>query len=437
MPKRTHDGIKKRCHCPRRQWPKCQHPWHFSFHHGGVEHRHSLDVVATARGERPPRTKADAVKWRDRLRTEIDKGSFAHPEAPAAPAPADARLTFRDVADRYLEKFAPFDKGRPRREAGRRLIEWYVGALRRAEVPAASGTRAKLETLPFVEITKADVCAVRDGWPRKATCSQAGNVGADRALKRMRHLFNWAIEEGYTTTTPFRIGDKAVIHFATEQPRRRRLEAGEEGRLIEHASSPLMQALIIAALDSGLRRGELLALRWEHVNLTRCRLELPGTITKTGRDRVASFAPKGRLAGVLEMRRNDPTGEPLPPTAHVFGDEVGGRVKDFREQWRRTCDAAKVTGLRFHDLRREFGSQLLETPGVSVHHVRDALGHADLKTTSRYLSTTPEQLDDVMRRREAHRERAAGFAHGSHTNRPDAPAEALAEGPKNTGNLLN
>ena len=74
MPKRTHDGIKKRCDCPRKQWPKRPHPWHFSFHHGGHEHRYSLDKIAKSRGERPPTSKSEATAWRDRLRNEIRAG---------------------------------------------------------------------------------------------------------------------------------------------------------------------------------------------------------------------------------------------------------------------------------------------------------------------------------------------------------------------------
>jgi integrase len=448
MPKKKHDGVKKRCDCPRKQWPKCEHPWHFSFHHGGREYRFSLDALAKARNDRPPRAKADAVKWRDRLRTEIREGTFLDPDAAPAPTPADVRLTLDDVAGRYLATYVPFDKGRPRREAGRKLMEWYVHALKRIEVPAANGTTVRLGALPFVDITKADVEAVRAGWPRKATCAKGGSVGADRALKRLRHLFNWAIEAGYTTTTPFRIGEKAVIHFATEQPRRRRLEAGEEAdetagekpqpgeeaRLLAHATSPLMHDLIIAALDTGCRPGELLALQWQHVNLTRCRLELPGTLTKTGKDRDVPYVPKGRLAGVLAMRRHDPAGEILPPTAHVFGDACGGRVRDIRDEWARTCAAASVVGLQFRDLRRTFGSELLETPGVTVHHVRDALGHADLKTTSIYLSTTLKALEDAMRRRDAHR---AGSAHHSHTDPAEAHDDAPAHASETPTNRLN
>ena len=125
----------------------------------------------------------------------------------------------------------------------------------------------------------------------------------------------------------------------------------------------------------------------------------------------------------------------LPPTAHVFGNEVGDRVPDIRTEWEETCEAGNGTGLKYHDLRREFGSRLLETPGVSVHHVRDALGHADLKTTSRYLATTIKKLADVMRPKEQHR--AAGFAQDSHKPPADQPHDEASDSRENPSNLLN
>ena len=134
------------------------------------------------------------------------------------------------------------------------------------------------------------------------------------------------------------------------------------------------------------------------------------------------------------MRRHDPAGEPLPPTAHVFGDACGERVRTYRDEWARTCAAAGIVGLQFRDLRRTFRSELLETPGVILHHVRDALGHADIKTTSIYLSTTLKGLEDVIRRREA-----APVSHTIRTRTPqthrtnDAPAESAEA----AANLLN
>ena len=91
-----------------------------------------------------------------------------------------------------------------------------------------------------------------------------------------------------------------------EQPRRRRLESGEvtkpgeaakpgeEARLLAHATSPLMRDLIIAGVDTGCRPGELLGLQCQHVKQSWC---LPGSVTKTGKDRDVPYAPKGRLAG--------------------------------------------------------------------------------------------------------------------------------------------
>ena len=104
MPTRVHDGVRKRCACGRQRWNKCRHPWHFRFHHGDREFRYSLDALARARGEPPPRSKLEAVAWRDRLRTEIAAGTFTDPNTPPAPV-ADMTLTFGDIADRYLRNY--------------------------------------------------------------------------------------------------------------------------------------------------------------------------------------------------------------------------------------------------------------------------------------------------------------------------------------------
>src|SRR4029450_1783963 len=104
MPKKVHDGIRKRCDCPTKKWATCSHPWHFSFHHGGKEYRYSLDVIAGARNEKPPASKSDAISWRDRLRSEIRLGTFVDPAVPITPAPAaDSRLTVGDLMKVYLD----------------------------------------------------------------------------------------------------------------------------------------------------------------------------------------------------------------------------------------------------------------------------------------------------------------------------------------------
>lgn len=68
-----------------------------------------------------------------------------------------------------------------------------------------------------------------------------------------------------------------------------------------------------------------------------------------------------------------------------------------KKRWATACKAAGITGLHFHDLRHEAGSRMLEA-GWPLHHVRDLLGHADIKTTSTYLNATKYHLHDSMRR---------------------------------------
>ena len=77
MPKRTNDGIKKRCAHKRKTWNDCACPWWFRFYYDGREYAFSLTKVAQARGEAAPKSREQAVAWRDRLRTEIRAGEAA------------------------------------------------------------------------------------------------------------------------------------------------------------------------------------------------------------------------------------------------------------------------------------------------------------------------------------------------------------------------
>jgi len=241
MPRKTHDGIRKRCACPRRQWPKCSHPWHFSFHHAGVEYRLSLDKLAALRGESAPTSKSDAVKWRDRLRNEIRDG--INPEAPGVRADAST-LTVGDVVARYLEKFVG-------KRIGEKGIEWSREHLRpksaqqadyqlriacACEVPAAGGTM-RFDGKPIASVTKADIDAIRDAR------RPHGLVGCNRLLARLRHLFNWAITEGFSDTHPFRrLGVSVVkLEMKAEMPRQRRLNHVEGGIGVEWIGRQLLK----------------------------------------------------------------------------------------------------------------------------------------------------------------------------------------------------
>ena len=169
---------------------------------------------------------------------------------------------------------------------------------------------------------------------------------------------------------------------------------GEERRLLAVAT-PWLQRLIIAAVETGCRRGELLSLQWTDVSLQANTITIRAEKAKDGDRRVLPVSQ--RLKGVLEMVRHDPEGKEHSPAAFVFGDAIGGRIADPKKAWVKACTAAGIINLHFHDLRHEAGSRLLEA-GWPLHHVQEMLGHADLKQTSTYLNVTQVGLQDSMRR---------------------------------------
>ena len=192
-----------------------------------------------------------------------------------------------------------------------------------------------------------------------------------------------------------------TLDHRAETERTRRLQPGERRRLLQHAH-PHLHALIIAALSTGCRLGELLSLQWSQIQRDEKGeaqlIVLPASKTKTHDLRVIPVSSD--LRAVLEMRRTDPKGEALPPEAFVFGNPVGERIGSVKTAWRNTCRRAGITDLHFHDLRREFACRLLES-SADLHDVRDFLGHANITTTSRYLRSSPVRLARALERMEA------------------------------------
>jgi integrase len=146
-------------------------------------------------------------------------------------------------------------------------------------------------------------------------------VAGNRDLAFLRAVYNWGVRKQLVPKSPFRVGDVSVVRLGREEPRSRRLHPGEYERLTETKAGSLRH-LIIAAVETGCRKGELLSLQWHQVRFSpRAEIFLPAGKTKAKRDRRVPISSV--LRTVLDARRCDPAGELLPPEAYVFGDEVG------------------------------------------------------------------------------------------------------------------
>lgn len=178
---------------------------------------------------------------------------------------------------------------------------------------------------------------------------------------------------------------RAAEAGAWRGPRNHTTPAGELLRAEEDAQ---LGELLRVAAYTGLRRGELVALRWRDVRWSERVLTveraLSGTIEATTKGRRVRYVPLADQAiGALDRlsRRANFT----YPDDYVFANDVGDRLDPsaIRRRFVAARDTARLPPLRFHDLRHTAGTLL--TRVLDPVTVRDILGHADLKTTERYL----------------------------------------------------
>lgn len=144
--------------------------------------------------------------------------------------------------------------------------------------------------------------------------------------------------------------------------------------------------IVTLAGHTGLRRGELLGLRWGQVDLGKTpRLTVRGTSAKTGQTR---HVPLNQVAADALTDWRDHADD-VADTAPVFPNREGDTLADIKTAWRHVIASAGIADFRFHDLRHHFASRLVMA-GVDLNTVRELLGHRDLKMTLRYAHLAPE-----------------------------------------------
>lgn len=405
------DGLRKLCGCSRRKWPKCTHPWHFNYKpRGGAAWRFSLDAEIGRR----IKDKTEAETLAGTIRAAINAGTFVRAAdgrkaAAAAPATPDA-LTLEAFGEKFVD-----NKSKP---SGKKT--WANDRYMFAQLSAFTlSDGARLGSKPLGAITEDDFEAF---YGHLRTIGRAAST-RNQYVQLLKTSCRWAVKKGYLARSP--ISDDSTLKRTKIAQRARRLvadvldkdgkltEPGEERRLLDAAGKRL-QSVIIAALETGCRRGELLSLQWADVDRPRGELRIRAVKAKDGEDRVLPISQ--RLASVLEMAKTDPAGKDYKPEHYVFG-EVGQQVANIKRAWETAVLKAyghepawhagslapasravlRSIDLHFHDLRHEAGSRWLEA-GWPLHKVRDMLGHATIDQTDTYLNASRLGLQEEMRR---------------------------------------
>lgn len=140
---------------------------------------------------------------------------------------------------------------------------------------------------------------------------------------------------------------------------------------------------VLLSMNTGLRRGELLKLKWSNIDTTRASLTVDAVTAKDGETRHIPLNDEALT--VLKQWKEQPGVKGI----YVFANRDGEPMNDMRTSWEKVLEKAEITDFRWHDLRHHFASKLVMA-GVDLNTVRELLGHSDYKMTLRYAHLAPE-----------------------------------------------
>ncbi len=284
-------------------------------------------------------------------------GQIATGADPAADRKAKRRLvTVAEFAERYLAEHARVKK--------------KPSSVRTDELTLRLYILPRLGSLPLEAVARADVARLHHELRDKPT---SGNRVVSLLSKMMNLAELWGLRPDHSNPT------RHVRHYP--ENKRRRFLSGEElarlGQTLEQgeqltlAERPALDAIKLLLL-TGARCGEILTLRWEHVDRERWVLRLPDS--KTG----AKEIPLGRAAQQI-LRRIERTTSPWV----IPGRDPRAALVNLNKAWRRIRKHAEIEDVRLHDLRRTAASAGASV-GLSLETIGQILGHTQAATTKRY-----------------------------------------------------
>ena len=162
----------------------------------------------------------------------------------------------------------------------------------------------------------------------------------------------------------------------------RRARKQEPLPTLPHYGDHLTPAVLLS-MNTGMRRGELLALKWAAVDMKGKQITIEGATAKNQQTRHIPLN-----AEALEVLKR--WKEQAPDSERVIAIDTG-----FKTAWATLLERAKITKFRWHDLRHHFASRLVQA-GVPLNTVRELLGHSSMAMTLRYAHLAPDQKREAV-----------------------------------------
>lgn len=338
-------------------------------------------------------TKAEAEAWASMIESEMARGVWvSRVEAEAT--------TLREAMDRYESEVVPAKKGAAQEESVLRICK-----------------ATDLARRPLASIRSVDIAKLRDAWLKD--CKPATVL---RRLAVVSHIFSiarkeWGMEslsnpvELVRKPQPNNARTRRVIDAsqpdASDDSDRGTLE-GELELLVSSSGSELLPSIVILAVETAMRRGEIISLCWENVDLKRRVAHLPATKNGAARDVPLSTRAVEVLQTLKDAREHAEEDEKQPSSqvsdSRVFAMRTDAVTRAFvravsraRMRYVSECKAVKkqpdeklLVNLRFHDLRHEATSRLAEI--FPLHELTKITGHKDPRMLMRYYHPRAEDL---------------------------------------------
>lgn len=323
--------------------------WRYRFTQDGKSYRGTIHGATTRK---------QAEDFEKKLRYEITMGRFKDPSK---------EITFEDFVRNHYLKAAKQNKKTHKWDALQAAIlcQYFKGKLLR-------------------EITTADIEAYklkrREETTLRGTARAGSSVNRERALISV--IFNYAIDTGFCDANPC----TRVKRFRETGRRTRVVTREEEARILAAMTGPdeKIRPIVLLALNTGMRRGEILALRWEWFDFDRNEINFPAGIRKNS-DPLTVPLNDFIQALLIEMRGEKTSGKLFPFTeAHA-----SHRMKTI-------CDDLGMPDVRLHVLRHTFATRMLEN-GAHPFVVKELMGHARTSQTHHYSHVSRTELHKAVK----------------------------------------
>ena len=311
--------------------------------------------------------------------------------------PKGLKWTYGQLLDRYLEY------GRVTKKASTSKAEGYLG----------KQIRAVFGDVYLKDVTPEKVQMYLEGKLAARLSASTANYH----LSILKHSFSMAIKWGLLQTNPL---SEVKLPVKINNARQRYLTPEEITRLLEMCT-PHWRNVALVALYTGMRKGEILTLRWDQIDWTGGFARLPDTKNGDARLVPLSSAALQVFRGLQEQAITSDLQSP-----HVFVNPKTKRPYNptSHKTWDRILKSAGFDDLHFHDLRHTMASHL-RMSGVDLLTIGEILGHRDLRMTKRYAHIAPAHKLAAVALLET------SFREPAHVTKTPVLAESATSGSKN------